>query len=564
MSKQSCNWLFILIVQSLLIFQACKNKSKKPAVIIAKTPQELEQQSTDVIHSLIEYASANNGKIEDSIILTQPGNVQMIYEKKEFKPLWSKEEKWNSLADSLFTFINDAKLYGLFPEDYHQDQITGIRTKFFIDSNTNGDRKNVTLWSQAELMLTDALIQIIKDVKLGRLSRDSITLRKDSVLKDEYYLQQFNILAQSGSLDLLIRSLEPKHRGYHLLKAGIKKFLDSADYRVYSFVPAPAVNADTFKRALQKRLFEEGFITSDSIQSDSVRLSKAIKRFQQKKGITADGKAGEATVRMLNTSDRERFIRIAITMDRYKMLPEKMPEKYIWVNLPGFYLQLWDVDTMKIFSKIVCGKPYTRSPVLTSAISEMITYPQWTMPNSIIVKEILPAVKKNPGYLIRKGFSLIDAKGDEVDPYFVDWAKYKKGIPYKVVQGSGDDNALGVMKFNFNNKYSVYLHDTNQRYLFGKDSRALSHGCVRVQEWEKMAYYILRNDSAVAGKGSFPMIDSMNTWLKRKEKHSIIVHNMSPLFIRYFTCDGKNDGIVFYDDIYEEDKKLREKFFTGK
>jgi murein L,D-transpeptidase YcbB/YkuD len=300
------------------------------------------------------------------------------------------------------------------------------------------------------------------------------------------------------------------------------------------------------------------------VQADSSQLAKAILKFQKKKGITADGKAGSGTLRMLNTTDRERFIQIAITLDRYKMLPEKMPAKFLWVNLPGFYLQLWEEDTIKIISKIVCGKPATRTPVLTSALSEMITYPQWTMPTSIIVKEILPAVKKNPGYLKRKGFSLIDSKGDEVDPYKVSWSKYSKGIPYKVVQGSGDDNALGVMKFNFSNKYSVYLHDTNQRYLFGLLNRAMSHGCVRVQEWQKLANYILHNDSSIANKGSYPLIDSMHTWLKRKEKHSISIHNRIPLFIRYFTCDGNNGNIVFYDDIYGEDKKLRERFFSGK
>ena len=86
-------------------------------------------------------------------------------------------------------------------------------------------------------------------------------------------------------------------------------------------------------------------------------------------------------------------------------------------------------------------------------------------------------------------------KGDEIDPYTVDWTKYKKGIPYKVVQGSGDENALGILKFNFPNKYAVYLHDTNQRYLFARNIRSLSHGCVRVQEWEKLAYNIVRYDN---------------------------------------------------------------------
>jgi murein L,D-transpeptidase YcbB/YkuD len=198
----------------------------------------------------------------------------------------------------------------------------------------------------------------------------------------------------------------------------------------------------------------------------------------------------------------------------------------------------------------------------------MITYPQWSVPQSIIVKEFLPELKKDPGYLAKKGFSLLNMKNEEVDPFFVDWSKYKLGIPYKIVQGSGDDNALGIMKFNFPNKYAVYLHDTNQRYLFAQSTRAFSHGCVRVQEWQKLSNYILQNDSTYitsqVSNSSFTRSDSVSTWLVKKEKHFIPVKFRIPLFIRYFTCEGKDGKIVFYDDVYEEDHKLRERYFAGK
>jgi murein L,D-transpeptidase YcbB/YkuD len=420
------------------------------------------------------------------------------------------------------------------------------------------------LWSMADMMLTDAFVRLIKDIKLGRLPQDSVTLRKDSVLSDEFYQQQFDALQQTGSVNQLMQSLEPKQWGYRILKKGIQKFLDSADYRQFTIVPAPGKDAVQFNKALQKRLFEEGFIESDSISADSMKLAQAIKRFQQKKGIAVDGKAGEGTIRMLNINDHEKFIRVAISMDKYKMLPEKMPSKYIWVNLPSYQMQLMEGDSVKISSKIICGKPKTRTPLLTSAISELITYPQWVPPPSIVMKEILPAVKKNPGYLARKGFSLLDSKGEEVDPYSVDWSKYSKGIPYKVIQGSGDANALGILKFVFSNKYSVYLHDTNQRYLFGQIMRSLSHGCVRVQEWEKLAFYILRNDNINDGGGSNAKADSMRTWLQKKQKHIIAIKNKIPVFIRYITCEGKNGAIVFYDDIYGDDKMLRQKYFADK
>jgi murein L,D-transpeptidase YcbB/YkuD len=132
-----------------------------------------------------------------------------------------------------------------------------------------------------------------------------------------------------------------------------------------------------------------------------------------------------------------------------------------------------------------------------------------------------------------------------------------------VVQGSGDDNALGVLKFNFPNKYAVYLHDTNQRHLFSKTARSLSHGCVRVKEWQPLAWFILQeqNQDSLLTK---PLRDSLNTWLERKEKHSISLKKRLPLFIRYHTCEGQEKGIVFFDDIYEEDRRLLQQYFAGK
>lgn len=544
-------------------FIACNNKSKEKTDAIVSSPQQMQAKASAIIRSALDDAMKNDGRLNDSTLLRQIRLVNLLYQKEEFSPLWCKDEKWLSTGDSLHQFISRAQLLGLFPEDYHAKELDSIRQRFFNDSLSKGDRRNASLWATADMMLTDAFFSIIKDVKLGRLPQDSVTLRKDSVLSDSFYQAQWGIVKKSTSVNQLISSLEPNQIGYRLLKKGIPEFLDGASYKQFTIVPAPGRDKANFKKALQKRLYEEGFIAFDSVAADSARLVQAVKKFQEKKGITVDGRAGEGTVRMLNLTDREKFIRIAISMDKYKMLPEKMPSKYVWVNLPAFQMQLIDGDSVKISSKVICGKPMTRTPLLTSAISELITYPQWVPPPSIIMKEILPAVKKNPGYLEKKGFSLVDKDGNEVDPYSVDWSQYSKGIPYRVVQGSGDANALGIMKFVFANKYSVYLHDTNQRYLFGQTYRSLSHGCVRVQEWDKLAFYLLKNDSVVSGSRS-SRTDSVKTWLRNKQKRSIALKSKMPVFIRYITCEGKRDRIVFYDDIYGDDKRLREKYFASK
>jgi murein L,D-transpeptidase YcbB/YkuD len=160
----------------------------------------------------------------------------------------------------------------------------------------------------------------------------------------------------------------------------------------------------------------------------------------------------------------------------------------------------------------------------------------------------------------------LNNKGEDIDPVLVNWSKYSRGIPYRVVQGSGDNNALGVIKFNFANRYSVYLHDTNQRYLFKNAARALSHGCVRVQEWEKLAYFIVVNDSSQRKKNDSLQYntDSIKTWIANKEHRFIEVKNHLKLFIRYFTCEGKNGEVKFHEDIYGEDRQLIEKYFVKK
>jgi murein L,D-transpeptidase YcbB/YkuD len=548
----------------IVIFAACKSRHKKPAESIASTPQELREKTDKFLRGYLDDALAGNGRLEDSTVLAESRLIELLYQGSAFVPLWSENESWKAPGDSLFRFISQSGYWGLFPEDYHFKEIDSIRTLFYNDSNAKADRKDASLWAKSDLMLTDAFVLLLRHVKLGRLPQDSVSLRKDSVLTDAFFIQQLKMLQQGGSMVTILQALEPRQRGYKLLKAGIKKFLDSADYRVFTRVPAPGKDPIGFKRALQRRLYEGNFIAFDSVMADSLQLATAIKHYQKKVNIQADGVAGEGTIRMLNTTDREKFIRISISLDRYKLLPEEMPYQYVWVNIPGYNLQLIEDDSVRLFSKVICGKPKTRTPVLTSGISELITYPVWVPPPSIITKEILPAVKKDPGYLARKGFSLVDSKGQDVDPFSVDWSKYKKSIPYRVVQGSGDANALGILKFNFPNKYSVYLHDTNQRYLFAQTTRSLSHGCVRVQEWQKLATYIIRNDRYKEDDTKIPVIDSMNVWLDRKEKHSIAVRNNFPVFIRYFTCEGRDGNIVFYDDIYGEDKMLREKYYMGK
>jgi murein L,D-transpeptidase YcbB/YkuD len=561
--KKNTRFLFFLIFFSCFVFSCTSKKHSASEIQIVEDPLQMDDQVNKNIEAVLQYAIENNGKITDSIKLHVMAIVDSFYQRNKYENIWSKNEIWEPLADSLYNFIETSEAYGLFPSDYHYQDLKFLRYVIIHDSLA---KKDANVWTKAELMLSDAFMQISKHLKQGRLLPDSISLSSDTSLLNTFFIKNLKAVHDMQALLPFFNSLEPKHKGYTELKKGIKNFIDSVDRKNYTYIVYPNKDSIAFLKNLQKRLFEGGYIKSLENNPDSLEIAIAVKSAQKAKGIKADGKINSTIIKVLNANDAERFKRIAINMDRYKLLPASMPKKYIWVNLPAYNLRVFEDDSLVMESKTIVGKPNTRTPALNSEISNIVIYPNWTIPNSIIKKEILPAMKRNPGYLARKGFNLVDLKGVNIDPYSVNWAKYTKGIPYKVVQGSGDDNALGILKFNFENPYRVYLHDTNQRYLFKNSSRALSHGCVRVQDWEKLAYYIARNDSINLKEGAALnyTADSIKNWLTNKQRKTIIVKNKIPLYIRYFTCDGKNEKIIFYDDIYGEDKILRQKYFAHK
>ncbi|MFY7880146.1 MAG: L,D-transpeptidase family protein [Lacibacter sp.] len=557
-TRQHVTILFYFFIGTIVL-GSCSGPDTKTDKEWVSEPEKMDLVVTKTIKGLLQDAADLDGKVDDSITLTAINRVSKFYNLNDYGNIWSSGEQWHRIADSMIHFIQYVHQYGLFPESYHYKQICAIAERFNSDTLSKGDRIDALLWSKVDLMLTDAFFSIAKHVHRGRLNPDSIYKHQDA-FSDSMYIDALQKVRNGASLSSVFRTLEPRHRGYHALKEAMRTFLDTAHLKLeYTHLVYPYKDSVLFIQQLTKRLKEEGLVKWQQQQIDTVQLTTVLRLYQQKKGLKQDGRVGPRVVELLNQTDPEKFRRIAINLDRYRMMSESMPDRYIWVNLPGYYLQIWDRDTLRLESKVIVGKPQTRTPLLTSRISDLVTYPQWTIPNSIIVKEILPALKKNPGYLARKGYSLMKYSGEIVDPYSVNWSRYSKGIPYRVVQGSGDDNALGVLKFNFPNPYSVYMHDTNQRYLFRNENRSMSHGCVRVQEWEKMAYYISALDSSgFASDTTRIPSDSIRIWLQRKEKHIIPVKSELPVYFRYFTTDVRNGKLQFYVDIYGEDKRILE------
>ena len=214
------------------------------------------------------------------------------------------------------------------------------------------------------MLLSSAFVQIVKDLKIGRLLPDSV-VTKDSTLNGIFFQSQLQLFHRVNS-DSFARQLEPQIADYKKLKAALRNFLDSAHIKQYTLINTS--DSTQILSLLYQRLREEDSTLQAKPVPDSAELSLAIKKYEVSKGMKADGKVSMPLITKLNDNDKEKFIRVAMNMDRYKELPE-LPDQYLWVNLPGYYLQLRNSDTVVLRSRVVVGKPLTRTPIITSAIS---------------------------------------------------------------------------------------------------------------------------------------------------------------------------------------------------
>ncbi len=546
-----------LYIVLIFLLSACGNADSPKEVVLVDKPEEVPMVVSEQITELLHFLSSRDGFLNDSTQLKRVALLQEFYEAKKFQPVWSEADHWTAAGDSLFLTISQAKLNGLFPADYYHPYLLEIRNKMVLDSIS---RKNAVLWARADLLLSDACWKMAQDLKYGHLQRDSITIRKDTALTNQQQLQIIESILRTGQPATVLAELEPKHSGYQDLKKAIPGFLAKASFQPTDTLRFPAADSLQFVQQVAGKLKALGLLDSSwNAGDDSATYSKAVKKYQASKGIITTGVVAQLTVKSLNTTDWDYFKTIALNLDRYRQLPDTLPDTYVWVNLPAYRLKVVDFDTIALESKIIVGTPKTPTPVLNSAITNFITYPQWTVPYSIIFKEMLPKIRKDINYLAKENLMLVDKYDSVIAPETIDWEKVtRNNFPYLLRQRQGDDNSLGVMKFNFWNKYSVYLHDTNARSLFSKESRALSHGCVRVQEWEKLSHFLVRNNEIRYHP------DTIRALIQRQEKKAIGDFPRVPIYIRYITAEGRDGKIQFFADIYEEDKRLKERYYASK
>lgn len=256
-----------------------------------------------------------------------------------------------------------------------------------------------------------------------------------------------------------------------------------------------------------------------------------------------------------NDSLEQSIRMIEVNMERWRHESFDEATPHILVNIPSFDLRFRQMDSVILYSTIVVGKADSPTPVLSSNIDCIVTYPYWHVPRKIATEEFLPYIIKSKAFLARNHFDVIDRKGNILHPDSVPWNTFSKDyFPVTLRQREGAENALGIIKFSFDNPYAVFLHDTNAKRFFSRSARALSHGCVRVEKAEDLARLLVALYSPRPAK-------EFERYLREKQKHFISLAPAVPIHIRYFTAFVNEGRTQFYADVYKADQYYRTRMY---
>ena len=306
-----------------------------------------------------------------------------------------------------------------------------------------------------------------------------------------------------------------------------------------------------FKRSLAMTGDYTGADTS-GLYTDTLR--DAVMLYQHRLGLRETGKVDTTILSEINVPISERIRQIMLNMERLRWMPDTMPQDYFLVNIPEYRLHVYQHGQDTIDMDVVVGATAHETSIFTGRLSVVSICPYWNVPQSIIKNEMLPKLKKDPGYLLRENLE-VRRHGTVIDPSTIQWKKYNTSVPFDIRQRPGPKNSLGLVAFFFPNSFDIYLHDTPAQSFFSRQERAFSHGCIRLSQPEKLADYVFRNDTTMQPEHIRELMDT-------HIEHKFSIKPSIPVYIVYLTAWVDDSGLVcFRRDIYGHDARLALEIF---
>ena len=483
--------------------------------------------------------------------------LSKFYRERGFWPAWSYDFGPSPDAEDLLEAIRSACREGLNPEDYHLDHIEAMLSDLYAIEIGLGTYDSVKL-ADLDLTLTQAFFLYASHLADGRVDHRSVY--PDWVLdrRSRDIPALLSEAVDSGDLRNTLADLAPHHSKYVKLREKLIKYQTIAEIGGWPNVPdgPKLMRGSRGKRVaiLRQRLIASGdltLMTQGNLMVFDNHVERAVRKFQKRHGLKDDGRVGKSTLTAINIPLETRIRQIALNMDRLRWLSDDMGGNNIFVNIADFSLEVMEDEQPVMSMRIIAGKGEQRSCILSAKMTYLELNPFWRVPDSIATREILPEIKKDPGYLTQKNIKVFKDWSDnakEINPLLVNWSRVRaSNLGYKFRQEPGPLNPLGRIKFIFPNECEIYLHDTPARHLFGKARRDLSHGCIRVEKPVELATYLLRNKESWVQKKILAEI--------RKGKRQVVtLPEPVSVHIFYGTVWVDREGVLqFRNDIYRAD-----------
>ena len=521
------------------------------AVAPALTIQAAEPADpvVEALRERIELAS-ETGQLEIAgaeIVSSQ--TLPVLYGESGYEPLWDAPGR----VEELIELVTESREDGLLPVDYH---LTALARLLPLARSRPTPEHRAAL----DVLASDSFMLLLYHMYFGKVDPRSLEPTWNFAsrqINGREAVDYVRDAIRNGSLRKAIDAARPDHWMYQHGRDALRTYRRLLADGGWPTVPAgetlkPGMT-DARIPALRQRLAVTGDLRDQPLDTEAYDepLAAAVRSFQERHRLAADADIGPATLAALNVPAEDRLRQIQVNLERARhVLHEIGDEDLVIVDIAGYELRYVQDRKVTWTSRVVVGRPYRQTPIFKSAIDHVVVNPTWTVPPTILAQDILPAVRKDPGYLAKKGLDVIDRDGRKLDPASIDWARYSgRNFPYILRQGPGDDNALGRVKIMFPNSYLVYLHDTPSRSLFDRDDRAFSSGCIRVERPFDLVQRLLGDPRWDAS--------ALQAAVAAGRTQTIRLADPVKILLIYWTVDETEDGrIVFKRDVYDRDARL--------